>query len=52
MQRLVTGVYWRFNVYKNNIPVKEFGKVCYVVDDFGNACLVYDRKLLNHSLRD
>lgn len=50
MERLVTGVYWRYNVHQNGVPVKEFGKVVYVVDNFGNAVIIHDRKTLNHSL--
>ena len=54
LKRLVTGVYWDFNVYQNGKPVVDLGKVAYIVDDFGNAILITNtaKQTLNTSLRD
>lgn len=49
MQKTMQGFYWNYNVHKGAIPIPEFGRVYYVVDDMGFLVLV-NRVQLGYSI--
>lgn len=51
LNRLCTGVYWKYNVFQGDVPLTTWGKVFYVVDDFGTAIIVHNTEALKYSLK-
>lgn len=43
------GFSWAWNVHQGDVPLTQYGRVYYVVDDFGNHVMV-DSRQTTHSV--
>lgn len=51
MNNTTYGFHWKYNVCSETGPIKHYGKVFYVVDDFGNIIIISATQL-NISIRN